>query len=451
MSVIQFFRILWARRAILLTATLGCFLAACVAAELIPPRYVATSRVMMNIMKPDPVTGQVIASQFQKTYVKTQIELIKDYRVAGKVVDTLGWASSPQLATQYAARSEKNSKDFRRWLAQIIIDNTGANLIDSSNILEISYSSRDPEIAAKVADIVRQAYIDQTLAFRRSDATRSAEWFQNQTEKLRKQLTDAEKRKTDFERANGIIIQNDDTTDADTARLQALAQQAPMAPAVSIGGGMVGMTPAQTQLAQMDLSIATAIQTLGPNHPDLVSLKAQRVILAATAAKEAAVARANASGGGPSGPSLQSLYTSQQAKVLSQRGVVTQAQQLATEVTILRDQFKKSAGRAADLVQQADADDSGLSSLGSAVAPQSSKFPNLPLIFFGSLAFGIVLGILTSLAAELLSRKVRGSEDLAIEGVPVIGTMGREVDTHEKKTWWQWLGYRPLFTKRVKA
>jgi hypothetical protein len=264
-------------------------------------------------------------------------------------------------------------------------------------------------------------------------------------------LTDAEKRKTDFERANGIIIQGDDTTDADTARLQALAQQAPMGPAISVGGGAVGMTPGQQQLAQMDLSIAAATQTLGPNHPDLVNMRAQRSVLAATAAKEASVARANASGGGPTGPSLQSLYNSQQAKVLAQRGVVTQAQQLATEVTILREQFKKSAARAADLVQQADADDSGLAPLGAAVAPQSAAFPNLPLIFFGSLAFGIVLGILASLTVELLSRKVRGGEDLAIEGVPVIGMMGRELDASEKKTWWQWLGYGPIFTRRAKA
>jgi uncharacterized protein involved in exopolysaccharide biosynthesis len=453
MSVIQFFRILWARRAILLTSTFACFLAACLAAEILPPRYEANSRVMLDIVKPDPVTGQIISSQFAKTYVKTQIELIKDYRVAGKVVDTLGWTSSPALAAQYASRSHKDNKDFRRWLAQRVMDGTSAGLIEGSNILEITYSSRAPEAAAKVADAIRQAYVDQTLAFRRSDAMRSANWFQGQTQKLRGQLTAAEKRKTDFERANGIIIQNDDTTDADTARLQALAAQAPIGPTItSTGGGGPISSPAQAQLAQMDAQIATATQTLGPNHPDLLNMKRQRAAIAATAASEMAAARASRGGSISSGPSLASLYSAQQARVLAQRGKVTEAQQLATEVTILRDQFKKSAARAADLQQQADSEESGLTLLGSAVTPQSPAFPNLPLIFFGSLAFGVVLGILTSLVVELLSRKVRGAEDLAIDGIPVIGIMGREYGADGgKRTWWQWLGFAPLFPKRVKA
>jgi polysaccharide biosynthesis transport protein len=61
--------------------------------------------------------------------------------------------------------------------------------------------------------------------------------------------------------------------------------------------------------------------------------------------------------------------------------------------------------------------------LGSAVAPANPVFPNWPLILFGSIALGLGLGVLVALITELLSRRVRGVEDLAATGVPVIAIL----------------------------
>src|SRR3990167_7736435 len=124
MSFITFFRILWAKRAIILLATLGSFLAALFVVMTVPPRYDATSRFMLDLLKPDPVTGEMIGARSGKEYVKTQIQLIKDYRVAGKVVDALGWTDSPAMAARYAQRRSGDTRDFRRWLSQGVIDNT---------------------------------------------------------------------------------------------------------------------------------------------------------------------------------------------------------------------------------------------------------------------------------------------------------------------------------------
>ena len=421
MGLIQFFRILWARRWVVLMTTVACFVGAVMIARALPARYTATSRVMLDIVKPDPVTGEVIASGFARAYVKTQIELIKDYRVAGKVVDQLGWTSSPELAAVYSRRPPSDTRDFRRWLAQNVIDSTDASLIDTSNILEIRYSTSSPEAAAKVADTIRQAYLDQAVSFRREDAVNNAGWFRQQAERIRGELAAAEKRKADFERANGIVLE-DNNVDVESARLSALAgAAAPAAGATAmVGGG--GGSPGDAQLAQANAAVANAQRTLGPNNPELQAMIKQRDAIAATAA---AAARNVPRAAGPSGPSLASLYNAQQAKVLAQRGKVGEARQLATDVSVLRDQYAKTAARAADLAQQGESTESGLTLLGSAVAPQSASFPKWPLIIFGSLALGFVLGILVSLVVELLGRRVRGIEDLRMPGIPVLGVMGR--------------------------
>ena len=59
MSIIQFLRILVARRLLILLAMVSVSAGALVVAKTLPPRWEASSRVMLNTIKPDPVTGLV--------------------------------------------------------------------------------------------------------------------------------------------------------------------------------------------------------------------------------------------------------------------------------------------------------------------------------------------------------------------------------------------------------
>ena len=419
MSIGQFFRMLWAKRLLIGAVTAVSLFLAIFVSWVMPPRYEATSRVMLDIVKPDPVTGEVIASQWARAYVKTQIELIRDYRVAGKAADQAGWLDSPILAKEYRESGMAEDMDFRRWLAQRIIDNTEADLVAGSNILEITYSSTSADPAARLADLVRDAYVEQTLAFRQDAARRNAEWFEGQTETLRDELAAAQQRKTEFERANGVIL-TDDLVDTDTARLRALASSPPPMQTQTMTGGAVA--PSSGQLSQIDAAIAAASQTLGPNHPDLQQLRQQRSAIASAVARENAAQPRMVT----SGPSLGALYSAQQAKVLENAGAAGEARRLATDVLVLRDQYQKTAARAAELEQEAQSNESGLTLLGDAVAPQMRAFPRYPQIAAIALAFGLGLGVLLAIALELLWRRVRGVEELDMLDAPVFGVMSQE-------------------------
>ena len=410
MSPIQLLRILWARRIIIVVAVLSCLTAGVLVGTMLPARYKATSRVMLDIVKPDPVTGDMIASNFARAYVGTQIELIKDYRIAGRVADMLGWTSSPQMAAAYAHRSADDTRDFRRWVAQRVIDGTDARLIEGSNILEIQYVGSTPDQSAQVADAVRRAYVDQAVAFKREDAVSTADFFRKQTEQLRDQLRTAEKRKTDFETANGVLL-DAQNNDQESLRLAALAGAGPTVSAPMIAP----VNPVAGQLAQADAAIASAEKVLGPNNPDLLNMRRQRDAIAASG-RAAAVTMS-------SGPNIAQLYGAQQAKVLAQRGKVDEARQLATDVSVLRDQYQKAAVRMAELQQQGQASDMGFTMLGNAVPPESPDFPKWPLLVFGSFGLGAALGLLVALVIELISRRVRGMEDLRYHTVPVLGMM----------------------------
>lgn len=434
MSIVQFFRSLWARRMLIGVSTLVCLVAAGLVAIFLPQRYEATSRVMMDVVKPDPVTGEVIASQWARTYVRTQLELIRDYRVAGQVADAAGWTTSPEMRAEYDA-SGAQDVDFRRWLANRVIAQTNARMAEGSNIIEITVDSAEPETASMLADLVRDAYVDQTLEFRRESARRNAQWFAEQTSEAREELAAAEQRMNDFEREHGVIL-TADGVDTDTTRLQALAGSA-AAGSAPIMGGMAA--PSAGQLAQLDAAIQAAGNTLGPNHPQLQQMQRQRAALAQTVAQERA-----AQSIGPGGPSLESLFNEQQARVLRNAGAADEARRLATDVAVLRDQYRNTAARTAQLEQQAQSTESGLTLLGDAVVPQAPASPNIPLILIGAVIGGLGFGVVAAMALELFWRRVRGVEELRLINVPVLGAMGETAENNqETRNSWRRLRFQP--------
>ena len=426
MNIFQFLRIVGLRWQIIGVTLAASILAGIAVVQLVPRQYEATSRVLLELIRPDPVTGEVIGSAFARAYTSTQIELIKDHRVAGRAVDKLGWQGSAQLAAGY--QRSGSEQPFRRWLANQIIDGTNARLIQGSNILEIVYTGQSPDQAAAVVNALREAYEEQAVQFKRQGAGKNARWFKGQTDSLRVQLAAAEKRKADFEKANDIILQ-DDQTDTDSARLAALASTSPMPAMVSAAPPVqiAGPGPAQMQLAQLDAAIASAARTLGANHPDYIGLRAQRDATAAAAAQERSVAAANARAAsvGPAsgGPSAGALFDAQRQKVLGQRGNLAEARQLATDVTVLRVQIAETQQKLAKAEQEAQSVDSGVTLLGTATPPDSPSFPKTFPVMIGAIGIGGALGLLLGLLVELLNRRVRAADDLIFPDVPMIGTI----------------------------
>ncbi len=410
MNVRQALHVLWLRRWLVVLTIVTALAGATMVGLTLPPRYVSKSRVMLAMFKPDPITGDFQSAKTLPAYVATQAELVRDYRIAGRVVDDLGWTSSPELLAAYDRRNPSDTRDFRRWLAQRIIDNTGVGLAPETNIMEISFASGDPDQAARLADAVRDAYVEQDLAFRREEADTTADWLAKQAERLRGELAAAEKRKSDFERANGIVLQPSGE-DSDLFRLESMAGQRP-APSLPDRGVGSGLT---IQLQAANAAVANAERVLGANNPQLADLRRQRDALAGAAAKATTAPRQIAAA------PVRETYDALTLKVLAQKGKASEAKRLASDVSTLREQYDRTVKRMYDLRQKSQVDESGLKPLGNAPASTKPVSPNWPLLLGGSAGLGLLLGIVAALNAELLGQRVRGSADLAFPDVPLLG------------------------------
>ena len=409
MSVFQFLRILWAHRWITVATGVATVIGAFIAILIVPPSYESHSRVMLNTMKPDPVTGEILPTASSRTYVATQIELIRDYSVAGQAVDALGWASNPAYVQQYESQSGREM-DVRRWLSQRIIEHTAVEVVPGTNILEITYKAPTPTESKAMGDALRNAYLDSALQGRRREATQTADWYTQQAAQEQAALNAAEGAKTAFEKANGIIMQADNT-DLDTARLRALAGQgagvSPVIPTVA------PPSAASVELAQLDAALNQAAQNLGPNHPQMIAMRARRVIVAQVAAQDAAAMRsAMSAAAGAGAGALDRAVAQASSKVIAKRDKIERLNQLQAELNLRRAQYEKSMERIAILRKEAAIADTGIASMGEAVMPQHPKWPNKPLVLGGAAVLGLALGVLLSVLVELFARRVRSPDDL---------------------------------------
>jgi succinoglycan biosynthesis transport protein ExoP len=435
MSIVQFARILWARRWMVILTTVATTVGALIAVLIIPPSYTGKTRVMLNTLKPDPITGEMMQNAAARTYVATQMELIRDIGVAGRAADDLGWTSNSQAINRYNAQKSEDT-DMRRAMAQRIIDRTQVDLVPATNILEIGFRAATANDARQMANSLREAYIQATLDSRRREATRNADWYMQQVEKERDLLNKADAAKNDYERSNGIVMQ-DDTVDIETARLRALAGAGALGGAIAAPSQVPQTSPATIQLAELDARIAQASKTLGPNHPAMVQLKAERVTLAEIAAKDEARLRATASSASramnESAGAMSRAVAQQTSRVIANRDKIERLHQLQAEVNLHRAQMDKALARTGELRQQAAVADSGITVLSEAVTPRDPSFPNKPLIFGGGLFLGLGFGLLLSLLLELLRRRVRGFEDLQhVVDAPMLAVISTESGDRKK-------------------
>ena len=421
MNVFQFFRILWARRMIVVAATLACFAAGVIAAIILPRNYAATSRVMLDINQPDPLDPASASLASSRTYIPTEAQVIMDYRVAARAAENLGWTRDPNQQAAYRDYRDTNADradvmDFDHWIAQQITKNVTAQQFQNTNFIDITYNARTANDAATMSNAVRQAYVDEATAGKRRDALQASDLVTRQMDEVRTQREAAEQKLTAFQRANNVVLL-DNNTDASSARVQALSGVAPAMGGTTMMGGSV-VNPNAAQIAAIDARISSEAANLGPNHPLIQELRRQRAALASVPTASGPRSVVN------SGPSLDSMVAAETARMLGSRDKVDEAKRMAADVQVLRDQYQTLAQRAAALRQQSTSSDFTIVQMDAATPPTWPEAPKIPLVLAGSFGLGLVLGVLVALVLEFMRRRVRGVDDLTSAAeVPVIGVI----------------------------
>jgi uncharacterized protein involved in exopolysaccharide biosynthesis len=173
-------------------------------------------------------------------------------------------------------------------------------------------------------------------------------------------------------------------------------------------------SPASMQLADIEAQLATAQKTLGPNNPEIVTLKSKRALMLDLIARDRAANRAAAARAEEGGQrALQHAVETQKAKVIANSEKIGELNQLHQDVERARDEYNRMQAKVSQYREESVSGDVGITLLGNATTPKSPLFPNYLLIVPGSIVLGLGVGVFVSLLLELLRRRVRTPEDLA--------------------------------------
>jgi succinoglycan biosynthesis transport protein ExoP len=179
-SLNDYLRII-SRRKWLIVLTFLCFTASAVAFSLLTaPIYQAVTTVMVEKqggMDDYIFTGAAMMRSESK--IRNQVEIIKSRSLAQAVVqEVLNGPRRNEFENSFPSRRQAFPSEDH--LIRAVQENLSVNPIRDTDILEVSMTAPDPEMAAFLANTVAQEYHDKSLQVSRGEISEVRNFLQNQ-------------------------------------------------------------------------------------------------------------------------------------------------------------------------------------------------------------------------------------------------------------------------------
>jgi len=460
----------WIILAVLLLGTIG----AVVAAERIEPQYRASAYVMLEARREQTVDIERVLSDVPVDLetIQSEIAVITSRGLARKVIADEGLDTVPEFNPRLASAEEggvPNPIDLARGALDAALRLVGVRgaepdvrdpaLIDRQNeirivnsvlgrlearprgrsrVIEIAFTSEDPERAARVANAFADAYILEQLEAGFDATQRATQWLNERLAQLRTQTEQAERRAEEYRQEAGLLQGDGATTlaqqsisrlnaeliDARSALTTAEARLRQAEPAIGSGvrtlPGAVLENPliqtVQGEVITLQRQLAELRETFGPRHPTLVNARAElgeaQARLGAEIGKVISALRNDVAVARTRVDSLTAALQTQerQAGVLGQREV--QLRSLESEADANRQLLNQLTQRFNETAIQQDLQQPEARVISEAPVPQQPSYPQKSALVGVAAVLSGLLGVALALVVEHLDHGFRSAEQL---------------------------------------
>ena len=409
------------------------------------PTYTARAPLVVDARTADPVPGSQGGGNISESFIATQIDIIKSERVAERVVQMLELDKDPTAPERWQ-KEGKGAGTLLSWLAGDLQSGLEVRPARESNIINITYTARTPEGAARMANGFAQAYLDTSVELRTDPARRYSVWFEDQLRESKQNMQRAQTRLSEFQQRAGIVS-SDERVDHETSRLNELSTQLSAIQAQTTDSQNKRSASRDTvseviqstlinglkaDIGRLDAKVQESAARLGPNHPTMVSMNAElsslRARLTAETSKISASIDTTYQVGKGRELELQSAVAAQRARVLGlnkQRGELSLLQR---DVDSAQKAFEAVSAGASQSKLQSLTNQTNVMRLAEAVRPlQPAGLTDSQVLTVGTVA-GLLMAIVGAFLLELLNRRVRTADDLfmaldlpVLASIPVAG------------------------------
>jgi polysaccharide biosynthesis transport protein len=445
MGLGQFFSILRARwwvALLLFGLTVGIALAVSLR---LPKQYQAAASVVLEV-RPDPVSNIAMPGVTQ-SFVATQVDVIQSDRVAQRVVRNLKLAENLQFRSRWLEETGGQGA-IENWLAETFQKNLEVRPSRESNVISVAYKETSPRVAAALANAFVQAYIETSLELRVDPARQYTSFFDKRSNEAREALEKAQTKLSAFQRAKGIIG-NDDRLDVETTRMNELSSQLVMLQALTaesssrqsqgqgaaaaqtqevLNNGLIAGLKAEASRAEAKLQELNA--RLGDRHPQVVEARASITELRSRIETE--TRRVSSSVGINNNVNrareaeVRASLESQRTKVLKIKSLRDESAVMVRELENAQRTYDAVLARLTQTSLESQATQSSVNILTQATPPLRPSSPKVVLNVLLAAFVGGLLAMGATFLFELLDRRVRSLQDLVQTiNLPVMGVMPR--------------------------
>lgn len=423
---------LLAKKWLILGLTLLAMLGAMVFVNVVKPKYTGEARIILEyrdnyFTRPDrdmkgfeqPLDAEAVQSQVQaimsrdlaKAVIRklklNELEefdpLKKGPGLLSKITSLLG-VGKDQLA------ASPDERVMETYFEKLLVYNVG-----KSRVIAIEFSSREPDLAARIANAVADEYIVMMGEAKKQTTKGASSWLANAIEPMRLKVAEAEGRVEAYRASNGLLVGAANATVA-TQQLGEVSTQMSNARSVqsefqakariireAVRTGRIFETSEVVnnelirrlleQRVAMKTQMALEERTLLSGHPRMKELQAQLADLESqiriAAERTARTFENDAKIAGARLQSIQKEMESQKGTAAAANEAEVQLRALEREAKALRENYEQyltkyrdTLGRDADAAAPADA-----RVISRAVAPRLPSFPKkLPIILLATLA-----------------------------------------------------------------
>jgi succinoglycan biosynthesis transport protein ExoP len=291
------------------------------------PKYTATATLLADTRKIDLVQQPTVYNEASIQSIgemETQVELLRSDEVALRTIKKLNLSEDPRfigsyrqsvlqwlmhsIAPGYFAELPPLSEEERQSLALAQFDKSlTVSRIGVSYAIEIDFESRYPDLAAEIANAVADVYIERQRTTEYDAARRASDWLEERIPGVRAKSEDAQKAVVAYKHEHNIVeagggrliddqrltdankklsAAHDETLSAKTRFDQFSAAKGTEVPRAPASGSNANSAPIgdsldklRSQYFDVVAKEAEASAKLGPNNPEIVSLRNQKAQL----------------------------------------------------------------------------------------------------------------------------------------------------------------------------
>ena len=196
---------------------------------MITPRYKSEARILIDgrenvFLRPNGERNEE-RNALDAEAVTSQVQLLLSRDLAREIIKKNKLAELPEfdpvlqgvsplksLLALFGIGRDPFSLTPEERVLDAYYDRFTAYAVDKSRVIVIEFQSRDPDLAARVANSIADGYLVLQQDARQEQAKSASQWLSGEIDSLRKKVADAESRVEDFRSKSSLFVGTNNTT-----------------------------------------------------------------------------------------------------------------------------------------------------------------------------------------------------------------------------------------------